>query len=70
MCEQYLKIDREEIDPEDHALYFDEHKSTVNRLLKFTLHCEADCYFQMAIANAVQALSLTRQLTTLAGNSW
>lgn len=70
MCDHYLKIDREDMDPEDTALHFDEQRSSTDRLIKLTLHCEADCYFQMAIASAVQALPLTRQLTNLAGNSW
>jgi DNA polymerase alpha subunit A len=70
MCESYLKIDREDIDPEDIAGFFDDIRSTSTHLLRFVQHCEADTYFQMAILHKVQALLLTRQLTNLAGNRW
>jgi hypothetical protein len=70
MCGTHLKIEREDIDPEDTAKFFDNVHSTAAQLLHFVMHCEADCYFQMAIAFKVQALPLTRQLTNLAGNSW
>lgn len=70
MCESLLKIERKEVDPEDHAIKFDADRSTAANLLEFVLLCEADSYFQMAIAHAVQGLPLTRQLTNLAGNSW
>ncbi|GAA6028504.1 hypothetical protein JCM8097_007252 [Rhodosporidiobolus ruineniae] len=70
MCSTHLNIAREDIDPEDTAKFFDNVHSTSGHLKHFILHCEADCYFQMAIATKVQALPLTRQLTNLAGNSW
>lgn len=70
MCGSHLKIEREDIDPEDTGKYFDPMHSTSAELLKYVMHCEADGYFQMAIAHKVQALLLTRQLTNLAGNSW
>ena len=70
MCETHLKIAREDIPSEDTPEYFDNVHSTADRLLHFVLHCEADCYFQMALAFKVQALPLTRQLTNLAGNAW
>lgn len=70
MCGSLLKIERKEVDPEDHAIKFDAGRSTAANLLEFVLLCEADSYFQMAIAHAVQGLPLTRQLTNLAGNSW
>lgn len=65
-----LKIEREEIESEDTAKYFDPIHSSSTELLKFVMLCEADCYFQMAIAHKVQALLLARQLTNIAGNSW
>ena len=70
MCLTHLRIEREEIDPEDTPRYFDNIHSKAKDLLHFVQHCEADAYFQMAIAHKVQALPLTRQLTNLAGNSW
>jgi DNA polymerase alpha subunit A len=65
-----LKIEREDIDPDDTADYFDSYATKPDRLLRFVRHCEADSYFQMAIANRIQILPLTKQLTNLAGNSW
>ena len=70
MCETHLKIEREDLDPDDTALLFDQTHSTPAKLLHFVRHCEADAFFQMAVAFKVQALPLTRQLTNLAGNSW
>ncbi|BGP09423.1 DNA-directed DNA polymerase alpha catalytic subunit pol1 [Rhodotorula toruloides] len=70
MCETHLGIAREDIDPEDTAKFFDNVHSTAAHLKHFVLQCEADTYFQMAVAAKVQALPLTRQLTNLAGNSW
>jgi hypothetical protein len=70
MCLTHLKVDREEIDPEDTANYFDATVETPDHLVRFVRHCEADAYFQMALAHKVQLLPLTRQLTNLAGNSW
>lgn len=70
MCSTQLKIERESIDPEETAKYFDQTVSSADKLLYFVQLCDADTYFQMAIAHKVQALPLTRQLTNLAGNSW
>lgn len=70
MCGTHLRVEREDIDPEDTPKFFDNVHSTAKALLHFVMHCEADAYFQMAIAHKVQALPLTRQLTNLAGNSW
>lgn len=70
MCLTHLKVDREEIDPEDTANYFDATSGTPDHLVRFVRHCEADAYFQMALTHKVQLLPLTRTLTNLAGNSW
>ena len=70
MCLSHLKVEREDIDPEDTADYFDSHAQTPDRLLEFVQHNQADSFFQMALAHKVQALALTKQLTTLAGLSW
>lgn len=70
MCATHLKCEREDIDPDDVADYFDGGLSTPDRLLKFVRHCELDAHYQMAIATRVQILPLTKQLTNLAGNSW
>ncbi|GAA5963816.1 hypothetical protein JCM8115_006341 [Rhodotorula mucilaginosa] len=70
MTETHLGVAREDIDPEDTAKFFDNVHSSAKHLQTFVLQCDADCYFQMAIAAKVQALPLTRQLTNLAGNSW
>jgi DNA polymerase alpha subunit A len=69
MCQSILKIDREDIDPDDTPDYFDKY-APPTKLLHFIRHCEADSYFQMALAFKVQLLPLTRQLCNLAGNSW
>ena len=70
MCRTHLKSERQDIDPDDTASYFDGTVGTPDRLLTFVRHCELDAHYQMAIASKVQILPLTRQLTNLAGNSW
>lgn len=70
MCGTHLKIQREDIDPEETASFFDSLAPSPERLLTFVRHCEVDTFFQMAIAAKVQILPLTKQLTNLAGNSW
>ncbi|KDQ50145.1 hypothetical protein JAAARDRAFT_74363 [Jaapia argillacea MUCL 33604] len=70
MCQTHLKSDRQDIDPDDTASYFDGSVSTPERLLTFVRHCELDAHYHMAIAAKVQILPLTKQLTGLAGNSW
>ncbi|KAK8846576.1 hypothetical protein IAR55_005662 [Kwoniella newhampshirensis] len=70
MCGTHLKVQREDIDPEDTHSYFDHTLSTPDKLVKFIRLCEVDAFFQMAIAARVQMLPLTKQLTNLAGNSW
>jgi DNA polymerase alpha subunit A len=68
MCSTHLKSARQDIDPEDTPSYIDDSVSTSDRLMTFVWHCELDVHYQMAIATKVQILSLTRQLTNLAGN--
>ena len=70
MCQSQLRVEREDIDPDDTADYFDTYAATPAKLMHFVRHCAADSFFQMAIANKVQLMSLTKQLTNLAGNSW
>lgn len=70
MCKTHLKIERQDIDPEDTVTYFDGNLSSADNLLTFVRHCELDAHLQMAIAAKVQILPLTRQLTNLAGNAW
>lgn len=70
MCATQLKIAREDIDPDDTHTFFDSVVSSPERLLRFVRHCEVDAFFQMAISAKVQILPLTKQLTTLSGNSW
>lgn len=70
MCKTHLKSDRQDIDPDDTASYFDGSVSTPDRLMTFVRHCELDAHYHMAIASKVQILPLTKQLTNLAGNSW
>lgn len=70
MCKTHLDKDRQDIDPDDTAGYFDGSVSNPERLLTFVRHCELDAHYQMALAAKVQILPLTRQLTNLAGNSW
>lgn len=70
MCRTHLNMQREDIDPDDVASYFDCTAPTPDRLLTFVRHCEVDAYFHMALANKVQLLALTKQLTNLAGNAW
>ncbi|KAG2067603.1 hypothetical protein BDR04DRAFT_1104760 [Suillus decipiens] len=70
MCKTHLKSDRQDIDPDDTATYFDGTVSSPDMLMTFVRHCELDAHYQMAIASKVQVLPLTRQLTNLAGNAW
>lgn len=70
MCQNQLKVTREEIETEDVPDYLDSTVSGPEQMLRFVQHCEMDTFFQMALAAKVQILPLTRQLTNLAGNSW
>ena len=70
MCGTHLKVQREDIDPEDTHSYFDHTLSGPEQLIKYVRLCEIDAYLQMAIASRVQLLPLTKQLTNLAGNAW
>ncbi|KAN0062591.1 DNA-directed DNA polymerase alpha catalytic subunit pol1 [Thecaphora frezii] len=70
MCGTQLGIQRDDIDPDETASYFDSLAPSPERLMTFVRHCEVDTFFQMAIAAKVQILPLTKQLTNLAGNSW
>ncbi|KAJ6561161.1 DNA polymerase family B-domain-containing protein [Mycena vulgaris] len=70
MCKTHLKLNRQDIDPDDTASYFDGSVSSPEHLLTFVRHCELDAHYHMAIASKVQILALTKQLTNLAGNSW
>jgi DNA polymerase alpha subunit A len=70
MCKTHLSSERQEIDTDETAGYFDGSVSSPDRLLNFVKHCELDAHYQMAIASRVQILPLTRQLTNLAGNAW
>lgn len=70
MCRTHLNAQREDIDPEDVASYFDCTAPTPERLCTFVRHCEVDAFFHMALASKVQLLPLTKQLTNLAGNAW
>ncbi|WOO77500.1 DNA polymerase alpha catalytic subunit [Vanrija pseudolonga] len=70
MVGTHLKVTREDVDPEDTHTFFDHTLSGPDKLIQFIRLCEIDAYFQMAIASRVQLLPLTKQLTSLAGNSW
>ena len=70
MCATHLSSDREDIDPDETATFFDGGLSSPDKLMMFLRHCELDAHYQMAIAAKVQILPLTKQLTNLAGNSW
>jgi DNA polymerase alpha subunit A len=70
MVGTHLKIQREDIDPDDVPSYFDAAAPNPKQLLTFLQHCEVDTFFQMSIAHKVQILPLTKQLTNLAGNTW
>jgi DNA polymerase alpha subunit A len=70
MVATHLKKERQDIDPDDTATFFDASVSRPDSLMTFVRHCELDAHFQMAIASKVQILPLTKQLTNLAGNSW
>jgi len=70
LCQQYLQISREDIDPDEIVNFFDSTSAKPDRIINFIKHCEADSYFQMALIHKVQYLSLTKQLTNLAGNNW
>ena len=70
MCASHLKVERQDIDPDDTIKYLDGSLPSPMEMLTFVQHCETDAHFQMAIASKVQILPLTKQLTNLAGNSW
>lgn len=70
MVGTHLKAQREDIDPDDTAAFFDHLAPNGERLMSFVRHNEVDAFFQMALASKVQILALTKQLTNLAGNSW
>ncbi|CEH17452.1 dna polymerase alpha catalytic subunit [Ceraceosorus bombacis] len=70
MCATHLKTQREDVDPDETAAFFDSLAPSPARLLTFVRHCEVDAFLQMALACKVQILALTKQLTNLAGNSW
>lgn len=70
MCSTHLGIQREDLDPDDTASFFDQSAPTPDRLLSFIRHNEVDTFFHMALASKVQILPLTKQLTNLAGNAW
>jgi DNA polymerase alpha subunit A len=70
MCATHLKSERQDIDPDDTASFFDGSVTGPDLLMNFVRHCELDAHYQMAIASRVQILALTKQLTNLAGNSW
>ena len=70
MCKTHLNAERQDIEPDETAGYFDGSVSSPDRLLNFVKHCELDAHYQMAIASRVQMLPLTKQLTNLAGNAW
>lgn len=70
MVNTHIGTQREDIDPDDTAAYFDSYATSPDRLIHFVKHCEVDAVFNMALAAKVQILPLTRQLTNLAGNSW
>jgi DNA polymerase alpha subunit A len=70
MCSTHLNVTRQDIDPDDTAIYFDGTVGSPERLMTFVRHCELDAHFQAALASKVQILPLTKQLTNLAGNSW
>jgi DNA polymerase alpha subunit A len=70
MCKTHLKLDRQDIDPDDTAMYLDGSVSSPDMLLNFVRHCEMDAHYQMAITARIQILPLTKQLTNLSGNAW
>jgi DNA polymerase alpha subunit A len=67
MCDLILRQSRLEIDNE---LALNTWAKTREGLMQYLTHCEADTHFIAAIALKVQMLPLSKQLTTLAGNSW
>ncbi|CAO1616593.1 unnamed protein product [Parajaminaea phylloscopi] len=70
MVGSHLKVQREDIDPDDVPSYFDSAAPNPSQLLTFLQHCEVDTFFLMSLAHKVQILPLTKQLTNLAGNTW
>ena len=67
MCDLILRQSRLEIDNEQALNTW---AKTREGLMQYLTHCEADTHFIAAIALKVQMLPLSKQLTTLAGNSW
>lgn len=67
LCKLELNVSRQDIDSEKALQSWTE---TARGLLDFVMHCSMDTFYQTAIAIKVQIIPLSRQLTTLAGNSW
>ncbi|KAF7289426.1 DNA polymerase [Mycena chlorophos] len=70
MCKTHLELERQDIDPDSTADYFDPAVGSPDKLFTFVRHCGMDSHYYMAIASKVQIIALTKQLTNLAGNSW
>ncbi|BFZ56534.1 DNA-directed DNA polymerase alpha catalytic subunit pol1 [Savitreella phatthalungensis] len=67
ICKLELDVTRSEMDAERAMQSWTE---TSQGMLDYVMHAVTDTFFQAAIAVRVQILPLSRQLTTLAGNSW
>ncbi|KAG4305731.1 hypothetical protein PORY_000641 [Pneumocystis oryctolagi] len=67
LCRIQLGIERYEIDDENIIFSWTD---TAKGMMEYIIHCEVDTYFITAIALKIQILSLTKQLTNLAGNNW
>lgn len=68
MASTHLQIQRDEIDPDETAGVFVGDDAA--QVVMFLQHNDMDCFLQFSIAQKVQILPLTKQLTTIAGNSW
>ncbi|KAI8978630.1 DNA polymerase family B-domain-containing protein [Pilobolus umbonatus] len=66
LAQSQLKIVREDIEMEDTPNYF----KSADMLLHYLKHCSFDAYLATSLMFKLQALPLTYQLTTLAGNLW
>lgn len=67
ICKLELGVVRQDMDSEKALQSWTE---TASGLVDFAMHAVADTFYQAAVAIRVQIIPLSRQLTTLAGNSW
>lgn len=67
LCKLELDVVRQDMDSEKALQPWTE---TAKGMIDYVMHCSVDTFYQTSIALKVQIIPLSRQLTSLAGNSW